>query len=139
MRFYGKVYKDGKFWLAEIPILETMTQGRTKKEAYDMVEDLLESLANRQDFSVTIHPGKHGDFEVSSSDTKGLVALLLRRKRELSGLSLTEVAERLGADSRNAYSRYEKGKTMPTLDKLSELLQAVSPGTDIVLHSSTAA
>jgi len=30
MRFSGKIYKDGKFWLAEIPILDLMTQGRTK-------------------------------------------------------------------------------------------------------------
>ncbi len=29
MRFSGKVYKDGKFWLAEIPILDVMTQGHT--------------------------------------------------------------------------------------------------------------
>jgi hypothetical protein len=31
MRFSGKIYKDEKFWLAEIPILDLMTQGRTKK------------------------------------------------------------------------------------------------------------
>jgi len=47
VRFQGKVYKDGKFWLAEIPILDAMTQGYTRKEAYIMVKDLLETLANR--------------------------------------------------------------------------------------------
>jgi len=46
MRFSGKIYKDGKFWLAEIPILDLMTQGRTKKEAYEMVADMLEYLVN---------------------------------------------------------------------------------------------
>lgn len=44
MRFHGSVYKDGKFWLAEIPILDTMTQGYTRKEALVMVEDLLEKI-----------------------------------------------------------------------------------------------
>jgi len=57
MRLHGRVYKDGKFWLAEIPILDAMTQGRTRKEAFAMVADLLETLANRPGFSVHVHPG----------------------------------------------------------------------------------
>ena len=136
MRFYGRVYKDGEFWLAEVPILDAMTQGRTHKEAFTMVEDLLETLANRPGFSVEVHPGKEGEFEVSSSDTRGMVSLLLRRQRQRSGLSLAEAAERLGAKSRNAYARYEQGTSMPTLEKLNELLQAVSPGQDFVLQQS---
>ncbi len=136
MRFYGRVYKDGAFWLAEAPILDAMTQGRTRKEALSMVEDLIETLAGRPGFSVKAHPGKDGDFEVSSSDTRGMISLLLRRQRERSGLSLAEAAERLGAKSRNAYSRYERGTSVPTLEKLNELLQAVSPGRDFVLDQS---
>jgi hypothetical protein len=95
MRFYGKIYRDGNFWLAEVPILEAMTQGRTRKEAFVMVEDLLETLAHRPGFAVKVHPGQHDDFEVSSTDTRGMISLLLRRQRERSGLSLAEAAERL--------------------------------------------
>jgi hypothetical protein len=136
MRLHGRVYKDGKFWLAEVPLLDAMTQGRTRKEAFAMVADLLETLANRPGFSVQVHPGKHEAFEVSATDTRGLMSLLLRRQRERSGLSLAEAAERLGAKSRNAYARYERGTTVPTLDKLTELLQAVTPGQDFVLQQS---
>ena len=136
MRFRGKVYEDGEFWLAEVPVLEAMTQGRSKEEALVMAGDLLESLANRAGFSVTVHPGADDEFEVSSPDTRGLVSLLLRRQRERSGLSLAEAAERLGAKSRNAYARYERGTSAPTLEKLSELLRAVSPDRDFVLHES---
>ena len=136
MRFYGKAYKDGKFWLAEVPLLDAMTQGYTRKEAFAMAKDLLESLVNRPGFSVTVHPGKHGDFEVSSNDPRGLISLFLRRQRERSGLSLSEAAERLGAKSRNAYARYERGTSMPSLEKLAELYRAVAPGKDIVLHHS---
>ena len=139
MRFSGRVYKDGNFWLAEVPILEAMTQGRTRKEAFAMVEDLLETLANRPGFSVKVHPGTHGDFEVSSTDTRGMISLLLRRQRERSGLSLAEAAERLGAKSRNAYARYERGTSVPTLEKLNELLHAVAPDQDFVLHHSVVA
>ena len=31
MKFQGKAFKDGSYWLADIPFLELMTQGRTKK------------------------------------------------------------------------------------------------------------
>jgi hypothetical protein len=135
MRLHGRVYKDGKFWLAEVPLLDAMTQGRTRKEALVMVADLLETLANRPGFSVHVHPGQHEAFEVSA-DTRGLMSLILRRQRERSGLSLAEAAARLGAKSRNAYARYERGTSVPTLDKLTELLQAVAPGQDFVLQQS---
>ena len=102
-----------------------------------MAKDLVETLADNPHFTVTIHPGKQGDFEVSSSDTRTLISLLLRRQRQSSGLSLAEVTERLGAKSRNAYARYECGTSMPTIEKLNELLRAVSPDKDLVLHQST--
>lgn len=136
MRFRGKAYQDGKFWLAEVPILDAMTQGRTYKEALVMVKDLIETLANRPGFTVKVHPGQHGEFEVSSTDTRTLISLLLRRQRERSGLSLAEAAERLGAKSRNAYARYERGTSVPTVEKLTELLEAVVPGQDFVLQTS---
>jgi hypothetical protein len=136
MRLHGRVYKDGKFWLAEVPLLDAMTQGRTRREALAMVADLLETLAHRPGFSVQVYSGTHEAFEVSAADTRGLMSLLLRRQRERSGLSLAEAAARLGAKSRNAYARYERGTSVPTLDKLTELLQAVAPGHDFVLQQS---
>jgi len=136
MRLYGRVYKDGRFWLAEVPMLDAITQGHTRREALEMVADLLETLANRPGFAVQVHPGKHDAFEVSATETKSLISLLLRRQRERSGLSLAEAAVRLGAKSRNAYARYEHGTSAPTLDKLTALLQAVSPGQDFVLQPS---
>ena len=51
-----------------------------------------------------------------------LVSLLLRRQRERSGLSLADAAARLGARSRNAYARYERGTSLPTIEKLDALL-----------------
>ena len=134
MRVQGRIFKDGKFWLAEVPILDAMTQGFTRKEVLGMVKDLVESLADRPGFLVTVHSSRNGDIEVGSDDVRGMVALILRRQRALSGLSLAEAAERLGAKSRNAYARYERGDSSPTLEKLSELMAAVSPSEDFVLQ-----
>lgn len=137
MRFSGKIYKDGKFWLAEIPILDLMTQGRTKKETYEMVADMLETLVNETTFKADVFKGKNNTFEVGSSESKHLISLLLQRKRQISGLSLSQVAERLGVSSRNTYTRYEKGKSVPSVEKLSDLLHAVCPDSDIVIAESS--
>ncbi len=136
MRCSGKILKDGKFWLAEIPILDLMTQGRTKKEAYQMVADMLETMVNKEGFDVEVHKGKKDSFEVGSSEPKHMVSLLLQRKREISGLSLAQVANRLGTSSRNTYARYEQGRSVPSVEKLNELLHAVCPQTDIVINES---
>ncbi len=136
MRFSGTIYKEGKFWLAEIPILDLMTQGRTKKEAYEMVADMLETMVNKEGFKIEVYKGRKNSFEVGSIEPKHLVSLLLQRKREISGLSLAQVANRLGTSSRNTYARYEQGRSVPSVEKLNELLHAVCPKTDIVINES---
>ncbi len=136
MRFSGKIYQDGDFWLAEIPVLDVMTQGYSRKEAIEMVADLVETMANAEDFQADVFLGTDGAFEVGSTNPKVMTAVLLQRKRELSGFSLSQAAARLGASSRNAYARYEQGKSVPSVVKLNELLHAVSPDSDFVISDS---
>lgn len=137
MRFEGKVARDGRFWLAEIPILQAMTQGRTKAEALEMIGDWLETMVNRKGFHARVHPTGRYEFEVAGNNAAAMTALLLRRLREASGASLRDVASRLGASSRNAYARYERGDAVPTLDKLDALLKAASPDGDFVIRESS--
>ena len=134
MRIQGRLHKDGKFWLAEVPLLDAMTQGRTRKEALAMVEDLVETLADRPGFSVEARLNEGDRLEIASPDTRTMVGLMLQRQRQASGLTPAQAAQRLGAKSRGAYARYERGQTAPTLEKLSQLLNAVSPGRDFVLQ-----
>lgn len=136
MRFEGNVTRDGRFWLAAIPLLDAATQGRTRKEALEMIADWLETMVNRKGFRARVFPTAKNTFEVSGSDAGAMTALLLRRRREASGASLRDVASRLGATSRNAYARYERGEAVPTLDKLDSLLKAASPDGDFVIRES---
>ena len=39
MELEGKVWKEGKLWLAEIPSLDLMTQGKSRNNALEMVLD----------------------------------------------------------------------------------------------------
>ncbi len=138
MRFAGRVFKVGRQWAVEVPLLDVVSQGRTKKGAIEMIGDAIEALANRPGFQVDVFPGSGEYFEVGSTDQSTLTALLLRRARQQSGLSLAQVARRLGSTSVNAYARYEQGRSTPSVQKLTELFSAVSPDRDLVLVPSEA-
>ncbi len=136
MRFAGRVFRVQNLWAVEVPILEVVSQGRTKKDALAMIADAIESLANRPGFKLEVFPGGGEYFEVGSEDLATLTALLLRRARQRSGLTLSEVANRLGVASINAYARYEQGRSVPTVQKLSQLFAAVSADRDFVFVES---
>ena len=136
MRFAGNVRKSGKFWPIEVPILGVYTQGLSLEDAYYMIADAIESLVYQEGFSITVYPGRGEYFEIEASDTAALIAFFLRQERLRSGLSLQQVAERLGMKSHNAYARYEQGRSVPTVAKLAELFSAVSPDRDLILDMS---
>ena len=136
MRFRGHLYKEGSYWLAEVPAFEAMTQARTHREALRMVADWFQTFVNKRGFTATAHPVSESEFELEGSDLGVMIGLLLKRQRHRSGLTLAEVSDRLRARSRNAYARYEQGVCVPTVEKLDELLRAVSPGRDFVLGES---
>jgi predicted RNase H-like HicB family nuclease len=138
MRFAGRVFKSGRYWAIEVPILTIVSQGRTKKEAFEMIADAIETLVNQPQFKVRVFPGKSEYFEIGASDESTLTAFLLRRERSKSGLTLAQVARKLGSKSINTYARYEQGRSVPTVPKLSELLSAVAPSKDFVVTESQA-
>lgn len=111
-----------------------MTQGKTRKEALVMIEDLVLEMSkcyfNREEnknFAVTIIDRKKDVIGVVANDNKLLLALSLRRQREKSGSTVREASERLGSKSHNAYAQYERGKTSISLDKYEDLLMAANP------------
>ncbi len=136
MRFEGRVFKVGHHWAVEVAILGVVSQGRTRSDALEMIADAVESLVNKKGFEVAVFAGSGEYFEIGASDQAALTALLLRRTRLKAGLSLADVAARLGARSLNAYARYEQGRTTPSVQKLSDLLSAVVPDRDFVLVES---
>jgi predicted RNase H-like HicB family nuclease len=136
MRFAGRLFKSGRYWAVEIPILDIVTQGRTRPDALRMIADAVEALSARKRLRIKIYPGRDGEFEIGSSDDGALAALLLRRIRTRSGMTLMEAAARLGSKSPNAYARYEQGRAIPSVKKLSELYAAVGLTADWVLSES---
>jgi len=133
MELEGKVWKEGKEpgWLVEVPYLNVMTQGTSRKNALFMIEDaitlLLEDAFEGITFKVQISDYGDGLFGLSCNDDRLLLALALRRQREMNKVTVREAAKRLGSSSPNAYARYEQGRIRPTIQKYEQLLHAVNP------------
>jgi predicted RNase H-like HicB family nuclease len=119
-----------KYWGVEIPLLQVFTQGKSKRDAYLMAKDAIEMLIEKKGFEVSIQPIEGDAFAISAKDSRPLIALMLKRQRSAHGLSLSDMASRLKAKSRNGYARYESGEATPTFDKLFEILRAIDPKCD---------
>ncbi len=125
MRLAGKIWNDGKFWVVSIPSLDLSTQGTTRNNAYKMAKSVVEDIVGKQNFKVHVEILPGDRFTVSTQKTAELVALMLKRQRAKHGLSLMQVATRMGSKSPNAFGAYEQGKREPTLSTLERLLKVL--------------
>lgn len=123
--FKGKIWKEGHFWLIEVPALDVITQGTTKEEAFEMIADAIESLINTKGFSVEVKRSGQYEFMISATPVAPLIALMFKRQRARKGLSVEDMRQRLDARSRNEYYQYEQGKSTPGIDKILQILKAL--------------
>ena len=101
-----------------------------------MAESAIEELIDLKDFKASTSLSHDEYFTVSSNNDAILMAFALKQQREKYGLSIREVASRLGSKSPTAYSRYESGQVRPNLDKFSQLLQAIDNSLEPVIKVS---
>lgn len=120
--------------MAEAPLLDVMTQGTSKSNACRMIADAIESLIDKEGFHVDVRRLSGELFTVGANQETPLIALMLKRQREAHRLTLQDMACRLGQKSVNAYARYEQGKSVPTVEKLNQLMRAIDPGFEPVLR-----
>ena len=136
----GTIEKHGRWWAATCEIIGAFTQGRSRTEAMEMLAEVVELRVEQRGFKASVTEiESHGPNALSvliePSDSARLAAAVLKYQRDRHGLSLADVAKKLGASSRNAYARYERGATEPSLGKLLELLGAVAPEVTLFLGS----
>ena len=134
MELEGKIRKYKQQWLVEVSSLDVMTQGRTRKEAISMIQEVIIDLIMcyfedevLEGFDITVIDYKRSTLGISATDNKLLLAFSLIRQREKSKSTIREASARLGSSSPNAYAQYEKGKTNISLEKYEQLLFAANP------------
>ncbi len=130
----GKIRKHKKWWLIEIPVLDLLTQAKSKKEAYFMLGNALELLLNDKGLRIKIIPHSKNTFFLSSNNPISLLSLMLKRQRALKNISLSEMAKKLKTKSKNAYAQYEQGRSEPSLSKLQEFISVLAPQQDIEIR-----
>ncbi|ADI38451.1 type II toxin-antitoxin system HicB family antitoxin [Waddlia chondrophila] len=125
----------------EIPLVDALTQGRTKKEALEMAVDAIECLLDAyfeegsgKRAKVTASSLKGNHFFIKAEDQNLLTSLILIRQREKHKTTYSELTKRLKAGSTFAYRRYEKGNVSISVKKFYDLMKAVAPEKNIVLR-----
>ena len=133
MRIEGKIQKSGKYWAVEVPMLFIFTKGKSKEDGFTMAKDAIEELIGIKGFEVNIIPYRDNTFSIGSNDDSKLMAFALKQQRAKAGLTIRQVAERLGSSSPTSYSQYESGRVKPSLDKYTQLLKAINETIELIL------
>jgi len=140
MELEGKIWKEGKWWIVEVPCLNVTSQGKTKKDALCMIKNAVFELMKSyfkglsKNFDITVHDYKGESFGVTSNDSNLLLSFLLIRQREESGLSIRDVAKRLSSKSPNSYAQYERGTMNFSIVQYEKLMHAINPKRTSILR-----
>lgn len=106
MKIEGKIYKSGKFWMVEVPALDLMTQGMSRKEGYEMVADMIETIVDQPGFKTTIEPVGSDRFYLGANNERALVTLAFRRARERRGYSIRQTSKERGSMKLDAFTKH---------------------------------
>ena len=83
MELEGKIWKNKNHWLVEVPSLNIMTQGNTRKEALFMIKDAITEYMKYyfeteiEGFELTINEHKKTVIGITANNNKLLLALSL--------------------------------------------------------------
>jgi transcriptional regulator with XRE-family HTH domain len=138
----GEIERKGSWYAALLEPLAAYGQGRTRDAACKAlgksVVEYAADFAPLEGFEVEVEDDGESTIYVTSNDATRLVALLLRRQRELQDMSLADVTRVMGAKSRNGWAQYEQGRSDPSVGKLEEMLAVVAPDLTIAIIPRTA-
>ncbi len=126
MKYEAIITKEGKFWMIECEALDILTQSSTKGAAAETLKDSIESYINKENFNVTVTLREKNKLIVSTNNQTEMIALMLKRQRQKHGVTMKQITENMGASSITAYARYEQGKSCPTIEKLEQIMTAIS-------------
>ena len=135
MMLQGRVFRDGPGWAAFCDALGAFTQGRTRKEAFSMLAELVDLKVGQKGFHAQVDDLGREDVLITGSNPAQLFGGFLRYQRERQDLSIAEAAERIGASSKSIYARMERGEHSPRLDTMQAAIAAIAPGLALTVGS----
>lgn len=128
MRYHFKIHKEGHgFWAECIEIPGCITQGDTKEELFENMEDALNTVLEEPEDSQHLAPLPKMSIALSRTVVEVPVApsialaFSIRQQRIKNGFTQKQVAEKLGMKQIYSYQRLER-RCNPTLDLIVKLL-----------------
>ena len=126
MQFAVKFFEEDGWWMAYTPRFDRFTQGKTLDEARHMAADLLlihvedELKKGRTVESQEVLPEGHEWVEIPA---RALLASQIARQRVAAGLTMKQLAERLGVTT-GTYQKWESARRcnagVDTLERLAK-------------------
>ena len=137
----GRVWRDpddAKMWLIEIPILNLMAQGKSKKDAFKMIKNVTSELI--RDLPTDVSKGyvlkteefEEGKFGLTCSIPIILIAIIVRRQRE--GAGLRQKRTKADAVLPMYTDNIETGRSACSILKFVEILEFLNPKQKLVLR-----
>lgn len=119
-------------WSADCEMIGAFTQGNGRDDACDMLRALVELQVDRKGFrAVVTEIGEESDGSirvlVDANHPVALAAGVLRYQRQVHGMTIAQVAKKLGSSNHNAYAAYERAEREPSMSKYREMLHAIAP------------
>ncbi|MDX8431243.1 MAG: type II toxin-antitoxin system HicB family antitoxin [Candidatus Algichlamydia australiensis] len=128
MQYHFKVHREGKgFWAECIELPGCMTEGDSKEELFENMQDALNSFLEEPEDSQYLAPLPKKSIQTSRSTVKVPVdpsvalAFSIRRQRIKSGLTQKDAATQLGMKTIYNYQRLER-RCNPTLNLIVKLV-----------------
>jgi DNA-binding XRE family transcriptional regulator/predicted RNase H-like HicB family nuclease len=125
MKIQGSIWKEGKYWAVHCPALQADTQGKSRKDGLEMMKDWVQSMLDDPSYKVEVELTGDDSFSISVQDPSPIMALIVQRARASSGMTLDQLAKKLGLKSRSNAAHYETGKHAPSLAKAQDILDAL--------------
>ena len=124
MKYHFKIHREKKgFWAECFEIPACITQGDTREELQENMQDALHTYLEEPEGSQYIAPLPKRSIKTSRNvvevpvDSSVALAFSLRRERIKNGITQQEAAERLGMKGLYSYQRLEK-KCNPKLEMI---------------------
>lgn len=126
MLINGKIRKEDSFWIVEIPELNLLTESKNRQESLELILWLIEEKYSFKKNNFHIEHLKEGSFQLSSKDLDVMQSLILKGLRNKEGLTIQEVADRLGFKGRSSYFKYESGKRSMSFDQFNRIVSVIT-------------
>lgn len=138
LRIKGRIWKEGKFWAVECPTLHAHTQGTSREDGLAMMKDWLLTMLDavkglKVDVELVNKKQDDGSYVfdiVVQSHVNAVVALVILRNRQFSGITMEKMAKNMGKASKSSVKNLESPEADHGIGKVS--MAAGALGYDVV-------